>query len=111
MKNLSRRALVTLAIASTAMGAAIAAEPVGKTRAQVLQELEQARQNGDLVVDGETGKTARELRPDLYPKSKESGKTREQVKAELAEARRNGTLLANGDTGQTEREVSPHRFN
>lgn len=112
MKTISRRALatVTLALASTAMGSAFAAEPVGKTRAQVLQELEQARQNGDLIVNGETGQTARELRPDLYPAVKQTGKTREQVKAELAEARRSGALLADGETGRTERELYPHRF-
>lgn len=81
-----------------------------KSRAQVRAELEEARHNGTLVVNGETGQTAREQRPDLYPKVEFKGKTRAEVRAELEEARRMGTLVVDSETGQTAREQRPDLY-
>ena len=38
-----------------------------KSRADVLAELAQARANGTLIADGQTGATFRDLSPTLYP--------------------------------------------
>ena len=65
----------------------------GKTRAQVRAELAEAQRNGDLIADGETGATHRQLYPHRYAaQDSAQAKTREQVKQELVEARRSGQL-------------------
>jgi hypothetical protein len=40
----------------------------GKTRAQVLAELERAERSGDFVVDGELGLKASQVFPNAYPR-------------------------------------------
>ena len=73
---------------------------VGKTREDVLQELRDARANGTLIANSETGETYRDIDPRSYPAADVAqGKTRAQVLAELAEARRTGDLIANSETG------------
>lgn len=83
-KRIASFLLVSLSALSA--GQALAAEPAGLTRAQVLAELEQARKDGTLIVDNEAGLTAREVRPDLYPSAASNGKTRAEVLAELKAA-------------------------
>jgi ABC-type transporter Mla subunit MlaD len=81
----------------------------GKTRAQVLAELAEARRTGDIQAGKDAGfdefnsgafKKLNELNPTAYPaKVSESGKTRAQVLAELAEAQRTGDIVADKDAG------------
>lgn len=54
-------------VATQANRTSQAAAPQGRTRAEVLAELEQARCRGDLPFDGETGRTYREVFPGRYP--------------------------------------------
>jgi hypothetical protein len=99
---------LTLAVAALSAGQALADEPVGLTRAQVMAELAAARASGDLVGNGETGQKLNELFPGRYAKTvTEPGKTRDEVVSELAQARRNGDLLANGETGLKLNEQFP----
>lgn len=51
----------------TAEKAAEKAVVVGKTRAEVLQELRDARANGTLIANSETGETYRDIDPRSYP--------------------------------------------
>jgi Domain of unknown function (DUF4148) len=51
----------------TADKAAEKAVVVGKTRAEVLQELRDARANGTLIANSETGETYRDIDPRSYP--------------------------------------------
>lgn len=80
--------LIALALAASVSLPALAqGSATGKTRDQVRAELIEAQRSGNLVVNGETGETARDLRPDLYPTvSGGQGKTRADVRAELIEA-------------------------
>lgn len=81
-----------------------------KTRAEVVDELQEARRNGDIVV-GDTGLTQYEINPRNFPvRAVAQGKTREQVRAELAEAIRSGDIVANGETGKTLRQLYPQRY-
>lgn len=100
------------AMAAVALaGTVVSAHADGFTREQVRAELADAVRNGDLLADGETGLTIRELYPHRYPaRSPTIGKTREQVRTELVDATRNGDILANGDQQLTLRELSPHRY-
>jgi Domain of unknown function (DUF4148) len=109
MKSLNTLSLV-LATASL-LGSASLVQAEGLTREQVKAELAEARRNGALIADPDTGATFRDLAPHRYPAlPTTTGKSREQVKAELAEAQRNGTLIANVDTGATYRDLAPDRY-
>jgi hypothetical protein len=102
---------LTLAVAALSAGQALADEPVGLTRAQVMAELADARASGDLIGNGETGMKLNELFPGRYAKKvTEPGKTRDEVVSELAQARRSGDLLADGDTGLKLNEQFPGRY-
>ena len=95
----------------TAEKAAEKAVVVGKTREDVLQELRDARANGTLIANSETGETYRDIDPRSYPAADVAqGKTRAQVLAELAEARRTGDLIANSETGAKYNEIYPGRY-
>ena len=74
-------------------------------------ELRTAQQNGDLIADNESGRTAREINPNRYPKQTVvQAKTREQVKAELAEAQRTGDIVADVESGKKLNELYPSRY-
>ena len=90
---------IALAIAAATSGAAFAADS-GLTREQVRAELIQAQQNGDIVGNGETGETLREMFPGRYPAANVAqGKTRAEVQAELIAAQRNGDVVGNNWEG------------
>lgn len=99
----------------------------GKTRAQVLAELMEARRTGDIVASSsdrdeftaQTGTKLNELHPSRYPaKAVAQGKTREQVRAELQEAQRTGDMVVAHSaqdeffvtTGNKLNELFPHRY-
>ena len=83
----------------------------GKTRDQVLGELQQAVRSGDMLAAGESGATLNELQPNLYPaKVAQASKTRDQVKEELAQAMHTGDLMAAGEDGRKLNEIYPGRY-
>ncbi len=78
------------------------------TRDQVRAELVAAYRAGTLVVNGETGKTAREMFPNLYPAPTVlAGKSREQVRAELVAAYHAGNFVIDGETGKLAHQMFP----
>jgi hypothetical protein len=93
--NIMNRTLTTaiaLALTTLAAGNALAAEPVGKTRAEVRAELVQAQRTGD-IVDSE-GQKLNALFPGQYPaQAQAAGKTRAEVQIELIEAQRTGDIV------------------
>jgi hypothetical protein len=86
---------IAILLAVTLGGAAHAQS--GITREQVKAELAQAIRDGNMIGDGNTGQTLRELNPQRYPAIPRVGSSREQVKAELAQARATGQLSTGGD--------------
>jgi predicted RNase H-like HicB family nuclease len=107
----TRLSVVAIALSTLFAGHALAADPAApKTRADVKAELAEAIRNGDMVADGETGLTFKQLYPQRYAQPVVAGKTRAEVKAELAEAIRNGDMVADGETGLTFREMAPARY-
>ncbi|MET1114487.1 MAG: DUF4148 domain-containing protein [Comamonas sp.] len=105
--------ILILSLTAAAAGHALAAEPAGLTRAQVLQpqqypaqqsaagktrpqvlaELAQARAKGELT-EGEADLRQNQLRPDLYPSqaAQDQAVTSDQVFAEMQRARAAGQL-------------------
>ncbi len=79
-----------------------------RTRGEVRSELAQAIRDGEIPF-GEIGRTAFEMRPDLYPPRATSTLTRQEVKDELADAVRNGDV-SQGEIGMTMRERFPQRY-
>src|SRR3954447_24197383 len=67
------------------------------TREQVKAELAEAIRSGNMIGDGTTGQTLRELNPQRYPAIPRVSSTREQVKAELEQARLSGQLSTGGE--------------
>ena len=107
----TRLSVVAIALSTLFAGHALAADPsVPKTRADVKAELAEAIRNGDMVADGQTGLTFKQLYPQRYAQPVTAGKTRAEVKAELAEAIRNGDMVADGETGLTFKEMAPARY-
>jgi hypothetical protein len=80
------------------------------TRAQVKAELVEAIRTGNMLANDDSGRTLKQVRPDLYPAQAPSSLTREQVKAELAEAIRTGNMPANDDSGLMLNQVHPHFY-
>ena len=103
---------VAIAISALATGQALAADPVSpKTRAEVKAELAEAIRSGNMIANGETLATFKQMYPDRYTEQPATvGKTRAEVKAELAEAIRSGDMIANGETLATFRQLQPHRY-
>ena len=102
---------IALAVAALSAGQALAQDATPKTREQVRAELLEAQRSGDIIVNSETGQTAREMFPGLYAeRAVAAGKTRAEVKAELAEAIRKGDLMADGETGRKLNELFPGRY-
>ena len=80
---------VALAIAALSAGQALAADPAeAKTRDQVRADFLNAQRNGDLLADGESGLTQRQVNPQAYPAVVAQTRTRAQVQAELLAANR-----------------------
>ena len=106
-----RLALAALALsASVGIGSAFADSysdgsntTVGKTRAEVRAELEQARANGQLLRGDsmlpESAQNALEIGAQGSAGSRYSGKTRQEVKAELAQAISEGFRPMASDVG------------
>lgn len=113
----SRRRLIPLlplSLASMAASLALvggSAQASGLTRQQVLAELVNAQEQGDLFNAGEFGQAKRD-----GSSSKDAARpgspaiTRAQVRAELATAVASGDLLSPGDGSQTLREQTPSAF-
>ena len=83
-----------LAISTLSASHALAADPEKpKTRAEVLQELEDAQRTGEIQANDESGLKLNEEYPKRYP-AQEAGPslTREQVRRDLEEARRTGRI-------------------
>lgn len=93
-----------------AVGASAAGAQVGKSRAEVRAELDDAVRNGELL-DSTRLLPLHELYPGMYPKRSEttSTVTREQVRIELEEAIRLG-MVPIDEQGLTAKERAPHRF-
>jgi hypothetical protein len=112
--NRTTVSILALSVAALSAGQALAAEPAGKTRAQVQAELADAVRNGDIVTDNEAyaGKKLNEVFPDNYSaKAQAAGKTRAQVQAELAEAIRTGDVRVGADhRGSKLNEIYPDRY-
>ncbi|WP_333708657.1 DUF4148 domain-containing protein [Tepidimonas ignava] len=60
-------ATTTAPAAGATSTAGTQAQSQGRTRAEVLAELEAARCRGELIADGETGRTYKEVFPGRYP--------------------------------------------
>jgi hypothetical protein len=83
-----------LAISTLSASHALAADPEKpKTRAEVLQELEDAQRTGEIPANDESGLKLNEEYPQRYP-TQEAGPSlaREQVRRDLEEARRTGKI-------------------
>ena len=83
-----------LALAALSTGHVIAAGTDSpKTRAEVRQELEEAKRMGEIPANDESGLLLRDEFPERYPpKATEPSLTREQVRKELEEAQRSGKM-------------------
>ncbi|MEG2630452.1 MAG: DUF4148 domain-containing protein, partial [Comamonas sp.] len=84
--------ILILSLTAAVAGQAMAAEPAGLTRAQVLADLAQAQRSGN-IIDNFTGLPLNQLNPQSFPaQAQAQGKTRAQVLAELEQARAQGQL-------------------
>lgn len=107
----SRLSVVALALSTLIAGHALAADAATpKTRAEVRAELSEAIRSGNMMANGQTGATFKDLYPSRYAQPVASGKTREEVKAELADAIRNGDMVADGQSGITFKAFAPSRY-
>jgi hypothetical protein len=109
----SRTTFALLALAATlTVGTAQAqTAQAGKTRDEVRAELAQAMRTGNVMANGESGLTLRELFPQRYPATATApGLTRAQVTGELEEARRTGDLIAGGESGLRLNELNPQAY-
>ena len=103
---------MVLAISTLSASHALAADPEKpKTRAEVLQELNDAKRTGEIQANDESGLKLNEEYPQRYQaKAKGPGLTREQVRQELMEAERMGEIPANDDSGLQMHEEFPSRY-
>lgn len=87
--------------------------PAGGTaasRAEVRADRAAAVRNGDVVVNAETGLTAREANPKRYPQAaKTETKSRQQVRAETVSAIRSGDVI-DAESGKKLNELNPKRY-
>jgi predicted RNase H-like HicB family nuclease len=106
----SRTTFALLALAA-ALAAASAQAQTGKTREEVRAELAEAIRTGNVIANGESGLTLRELFPQRYPAiASAPGLTRAQVIGEFEEARRTGDLMAGGESGLRLNELYPQAY-
>lgn len=97
-------------VAVAAMICAAAQVHAGTTRAQVEAELAEAIRTGNMMANGESGLTMRELYPGSYPAPAAAAAipvSRGQVKAELQDARSQGTTAIISEGGMTSGDESP----
>lgn len=108
----TRFSALALAIATTfSAGHALADGTAPKTRDQVKAELKAAQAAGDVVVNHDSGATARDINPSAYaPVARAAGKTRAEVLAELEQARRDGSMVVNSEIGLTHAELRPDLY-
>jgi len=99
-----------IALALTGLAGSAANAQTGSTREQVQAEFAEAVRSGNIVANGETGLTLRELYPQRYPAAPAAGITRSQVLAELEQARRGGDILAAGEAGLPLNLVNPQAY-
>jgi lipoprotein-anchoring transpeptidase ErfK/SrfK len=80
------------------------------SRAEVRAERAAAVRNGDIVVNAETGQTAREANPKRYPQpAKAETKSRQQVRTETVQAIRSGDVI-DTESGKKLNELYPKRY-
>jgi hypothetical protein len=103
-----RHSLLFVLLAAAAGAHAQATSP--RTTQEVRAELMQALRNGDVIANGETGLTLRELYPQRYGTAPASTLTRAAVLQQLQEAQRTGDLLADGDAGLKLNELRPQAY-
>jgi hypothetical protein len=109
----SRTTFALLALAATlTVGTAQAqSAQTGKTREEVRAELAEATRTGNIMANGESGLTLRELFPQRYAAvAAAPGLTRAQVIGELEAARRSGDLMAGGESGLRLNELNPQSY-
>jgi len=83
----------------------LAATP-GVSRAEVLDQLVQAKRIGDFVANAETGQKAYQLYPSEYPAHVvAAGKSRAEVLAELVDAEHSGEVVADAETGRLVKDL------
>jgi len=108
-------ALAAATLAPLAQAGELDPAPTGGTaasRAEVRAERATAVRNGDVVVNAETGQTAREANPKRYPqpaKAAADTKTRQQVRAETVTAIRSGDVI-DAESGKKLNELNPKRY-
>lgn len=101
--------ILILSLTAALAGHAMAAEPAGLTRAQVLADLAEAQRTGN-IIEGEAGLARNVLQPQQYPAQQHAaGKTRDQVLAELQQARANGELIE-GEAGLRQNQLRPDLY-
>lgn len=106
-------ALAAATLAPLAQAGELDPAPVGGTaasRAEVRAERDAAVRNGTIVVNTETGQTAREANPKRYPQpAKTDTKSRQDVRAETVQAIRSGDVI-DAETGKKLNELNPKRY-
>lgn len=106
-------ALATATLAPLAQASELDPAPAGGTaasRAEVRAAREAAVRNGTVVVNAETGQTAREANPKRYPQSAPTEtKSRQQVRTETVQAIRSGDVV-DAETGKKLNELNPKRY-
>jgi hypothetical protein len=108
-------ALAAATLAPLAHAGELDAAPAGGTaasRADVRAERAAAVRNGDVVVNAETGQTAREANPKRYPQPVQASadaKSRQQVRAETVAAIRSGDVV-DAESGKKLNELNPKRY-
>lgn len=110
MKSIRQSAsILILSLTAAAAGHALAAEPAGLTRAQVLAELSDAQRSGN-IIDSRSSLPRNVLQPQQYPAQQHAaGKTRAQVLAELEQARAQG-MLTEGEAGLRQNQLRPDLY-
>jgi Domain of unknown function (DUF4148) len=95
--------------AALLIGGASSLAQAGTTREQVMRELEEARQNGE-IRNQETGLQEFESNPSRYPQRQApAGRTREEVRAEFLAAQKSGDLIV-GENGERANELNPSMY-
>lgn len=101
--------ILILSLTAAAAGHALAAEPAGLTRSQVLAELSDAQRSGS-IIDARSSLPRNVLQPGQYPAQQHAaGKTRAQVLAELEQARARGELTE-GEAGMRQNQLRPDLY-